>query len=149
MSLRVGAPLPSLSGATSWLNCKVDDQDLRGRPVLVHFWAMSCPACKDNMPVLQGMVNRFTTDNLAVVAVHLPRNQTDMDVDKVAAAVKALGMTEPCAVDNQQAIAGLFETDGKWPWYFLFDREARLKRRAAGSFGLKMMQIGFTQLFGS
>ncbi len=101
MALSIGALLPSFVGATEWLN---NDEpgpgDLAGRPVLVHFWAVSCPACKVNMPDVQKLQTKYGTFGLRVVAVHLPRGNADLNTALVRTVAAELGMTEPCAVDN-------------------------------------------------
>ena len=53
MPLRLGSAMPELTGATEWLNGGVDAASLQGHPVLVHFWAVSCHICHDNMPAVQ------------------------------------------------------------------------------------------------
>ena len=52
MALRVGTHLPSLEGATQWFNGETNAEELRGHPVLIHFWSVSCPACLYNMESL-------------------------------------------------------------------------------------------------
>ncbi len=53
MLMLIGANLPSLDAATEWLNGMVENASLLSCPLLVQFWAISCPICKFNMPRLQ------------------------------------------------------------------------------------------------
>ena len=47
--------MPSMEGATTWFNGSLEslEEQIKGKPVLVHFWAVSCGICKQKMPQLQ------------------------------------------------------------------------------------------------
>ena len=146
MSLRLGTELPDLSGATEWLNGEVDRSHLIGSPVLVHFWAMSCYICKQNLPTIEAWQQTYGTLGLKVLAVHMPRQESDMDTATVKATATEFAIREPCAIDNTHAIGDAFQTGGFWPHYFLFDAEGKLINRAAGDAGLKMMDGALQRL---
>ena len=146
MPLRLGSPMPALSGATEWLNGEPAQADLRGAPVLVHFWAVSCHICHDNMPTLRKWRDEYGPRGLKLVGIHMPRQEDDMDVAKVREEVKAMDVTEPCAVDNTHAMADAFQNKFM-PAYFLFDREGNLKSRTAGDAGLAMLESALARQF--
>jgi thiol-disulfide isomerase/thioredoxin len=137
--LRSGAPLPALEGATAWINREPAPDELRGRPVFVQFWALSCYLCKENMPVIRAWKQRFGP-HVAFVSIHMPRQESDMDVARVEATARAEGMDEPVAVDGAHLLGDRFETGGIWPAYFLFDADGKLRARAAGAAGLGVME---------
>jgi thiol-disulfide isomerase/thioredoxin len=145
--LRSGAPLPSLEGATRWIHGEVTPDELRGRPTLVQFWAMSCHICKDNLPILKDWKGRYGARGLQFVSVHMPREEADTAINAVEAAAREHGMDDPVAIDNAHAIGDRFETGGLWPAYFLFDAEGKLRSRAAGAAGLSIMQSAIDRLF--
>jgi thiol-disulfide isomerase/thioredoxin len=146
MPLRSGTEMPELEGATEWLSGKEISRDaLIGKPTLIHFWAVSCYICKNNMPTLQEW-KRTYGDKLNVVAVHMPRNEGDLDTDKVQAIISEFALEEPVAVDNEHTVGDRFQTSGIWPHYFLFDAEGKLRGRSAGDAGLKMMEATLTRL---
>jgi thiol-disulfide isomerase/thioredoxin len=60
-AILVGSPSPPLEG--------IDLAALRGRPVLVFFWAHWCPACKRQVPSIAAAARRFGPRGLAVVGV--------------------------------------------------------------------------------
>jgi thiol-disulfide isomerase/thioredoxin len=144
MAMRSGAPLPELTGATEWING--EPPNLTGIPVLVHFWAMSCPICHDNMATVAEWREKYREAGLQVVGVHMPRQQEDTDINAVRAEAASLGITEPCAIDNEHTIGERFENQ-LWPAYFLFDGEGRMRGRAAGYAGLKMIEAPLKRLF--
>ena len=140
MPLPIGTSLPPLDGATEWLDGPLAINALQGRPMLVQFWAISCPICKLNMPSLLSLLETYRHEGLQILSVHTPRMDADMDVEKVRVAARELALTGPCAIDNTHAIGDLFQTGGFWPCYFLFDAGGKLRSRAAGSLGLKMAE---------
>jgi thiol-disulfide isomerase/thioredoxin len=146
MPLRLGSPMPELSGATEWLNGEPAQNDLRGSPVLVHFWATSCHICHDNMPTLRKWRDEYGPRGLKLVGIHMPRQEEDMDVAKVREDVKAMDVTEPCAIDNTHAMADAFQNKFM-PAYFLFDRDGNLKSRTAGDAGLAMLESALARQF--
>ena len=51
MPMRIGTEMPKLAGATEWFGATQAhaEAEAQGRPVLVHFWSVSCGICKENM----------------------------------------------------------------------------------------------------
>lgn len=45
--------------------------DFRGRPVILSFWATWCPACKEELPVLDRLYRRYKNQGLMVLAVSI------------------------------------------------------------------------------
>lgn len=147
MPLRLGTPMPSLAGATEWINGEPKWDELRGAPVLVHFWAVSCHICHENMPSIVEWRDAYAAAGLRVVAIHMPREEADTDVARVRDDVARMKITEPCGVDNLHAVADAF--DNRYvPAYFLFDREGVLKSRAAGDAGIGLLKGALARQFG-
>ena len=73
-------PIPRLGAAA------LDLASLRGKVVLVNFWATWCPACRTELPILDRLARGGRTD-LAVVAI-----TTDRDRSLVAPFVKKLNL---------------------------------------------------------
>ena len=80
--MKLRQPMPELTGAKEWLNGEVTREELIGdKPTLIHFWSVSCHLCKEAMP----QVNQFRDeykDQLNVIAVHMPRSEDDLDLEK-------------------------------------------------------------------
>ena len=145
MPLQVGIERPILTGATGWLHEGTEPEEV-GLPTLIQFWAISCPVCKINMPRLQEFLDTYRQQGLQLVSVHMPRMEADTDVEKVKAAVQELGLTGPCAIDNNHTLGDRFQTGGVWPCYFLFDADGKLRSRAAGALGIKMAENSLKRL---
>ena len=135
--------MPELEGATTWFNGSPEDlkEHIRGKPTLVHFWAVSCGICKDKMPQLKELIAKYEPLGLKTVAVHMPRYEADTDLDTVNEVMTSINITEPTAVDSLHKLKDAFQNEQGWvPIYYLFDAEGKLKTRAAGEFGVSVLQ---------
>jgi thiol-disulfide isomerase/thioredoxin len=146
VALTIGSDFPDLDGATEWLNKKMSPEELRHGPIIVQFWAVSCPLCKRNLPKLQQFLETYRKDKLSLVSVHMPRMEADMDVERVKMAIAEMELTGPCAIDNTHALGDRFQTGGVWPCYFLFDAKCKLRSRASGALGIKMAENSLKRL---
>ena len=115
--------------------------------LLIHFWAKSCPACHANMPHLQKIRDKYSKKGLQIIAVHRPMGKHDLDIEEVRKIATELGITEPCALDNDHKIGDALGVDA-WPTYFLFDAEGKLRRHARGNFGVKMIEQALIRMYG-
>lgn len=130
MPLRRGAPLPSLEGATEAFHAEgFDPAALTGRPVLVHFWGVSCHICHEVMDQVTAL--RDENPGLGFIGVHMPQKEADLDVALVQRDIEEYGLTHTILVDNQHTIAQRFENQFV-PAFYLFDHEGKLYFRASG-----------------
>ena len=149
MPMRIGTEMPSLEGATEWLNATGAHaaHEAQGHPTLVHFWSVSCGICKDNLPRVAEWRDERAADGLRVIAIHMPRYEADTDTEKVREAVALYQITEPCAVDNEHRLRDAFQNEhGYVPAYYLFDRAGRLRGFAAGEHGLKVISTALERV---
>lgn len=152
MPMRIGTPLPSLEGATEWLSSSPDEvlKDTAGRPVLVHFWSVSCGMCKDNLPRVAEWREKYAPAGLKLVAIHMPRYPADMDATSVPEAVNQYQINDPAAVDNEHKLRDAFQNEkGFVPAYYLFDDQHKLKSFAAGEFGVKVIEPALDRMLGT
>lgn len=150
MPMRIGDPLPALDGATAWFNGSLEDtmQHIKGQPTLIHFWAVSCGICKDKMPQLRDLISKYEPAGLKTIAVHMPRYEADTDLDTVNEAIQRFMISEPTAVDGLHKLRDVFQNEQGWvPVYYLFDAEGKLKTRAAGEFGISVLQTALDKMF--
>jgi thiol-disulfide isomerase/thioredoxin len=115
-------------------------------PVLVHFWSVSCHLCHENMPEVREWKRRFEPLGLRFVAVHMPRQESDTQMERIQEMLSEMGVDEPCAVDNTLAVSDEFQNTFV-PAYFLFDAEGRLKSRSAGANGIRLLGPALERMF--
>lgn len=150
MPMKIGDALPTFEGATGWLNELQESADnyVSGNPTLVYFWATSCGICKENMPELQKLKIKYKEQGLKTVAIHMPRYETDTNLEKVKATVEEHCINDVCAIDNQHKLKDAFLNEQGWvPIYYLFDAEGKLKSRAAGEFGIGVLTGALEKMF--
>jgi len=136
MALRMRSPMPSFDGVGTWLNGAAPSPErLAGKPVLVHFWSLSCYICHDVAAQVAGWRDRFAAEGLEVIAIHQPRGPEELDLAKVSAdAFGAMGLTQPCAIDNEHTLVDRFANQFV-PAYYVFNRNHELRHFQAGDKG--------------
>jgi peroxiredoxin len=94
-------------------------KDLRGKVVLVNFWATWCPPCRKEMPDLEALGKRFKDQGLAILAI------SDEDAAKVKPFIVERQFTFPILLDPGRKANKLFAVEGI-PKTFIYDRDGRM-----------------------
>lgn len=124
--------MPSLTGATQWLNSQpLTPEMLRGKVVLVDFWTYSCINCLRTLPYLKAWNEKYRAQGLVIIGVHTPEFTFEKDQRNVEQAVRDLGLTYPVAMDNQYAIWNAFKNE-YWPAHYLIDAQGRIRHQHFG-----------------
>jgi thiol-disulfide isomerase/thioredoxin len=140
MPLRMDSQMPALKGGTNWFNSEpVTNEQLAGHPTLIHFWAISCHMCKESLPEITKWIEKYGPQGLKVVAIHMPRQESDTNVDEVKKAIDEYEVKQPCVVDNWHEITDAFENKYV-PAFYLFDAEGKLRDFKAGEKAPKMVE---------
>ncbi|MEI5905968.1 TlpA disulfide reductase family protein [Bacillus spongiae] len=137
--MKLRTSMPELAGATGWLNGEVLKANLVGeKPTLIHFWAVSCHLCKEAMPQVNEFRDKYN-DRLNVVAVHMPRSEDDLDLEKVKQVATEHDISQPIFIDNEHKLTDAFENQYV-PAYYVFDKDGNLRHFQAGGSGMKMLE---------
>jgi cytochrome c biogenesis protein CcdA/thiol-disulfide isomerase/thioredoxin len=124
--------MPSLSGATGWLNSPpLTAKDLRGKVVLVDFWTYSCINCIRSLPYIKAWAAKYKGHGLIVIGVHSPEFAFEKDPANVRRAVHDLGVTYPVALDDNLAIWKAFNNE-YWPAHYFIDPQGRIRHHHFG-----------------
>ena len=91
---------------------------LRGKVVFVNFWATWCDPCKEEMPAMERLYQRFRDRGLVVVALSV-----DAQASRVAPFVRERRLSFPVGLDRRMTVANL---------YTVPSAPSRLHRRPAG-----------------
>lgn len=146
MPLRMDSPLPSLDGGTDWFNsAPITNEELKGHAVLVHFWAVSCGICKESLPDITRWIETYGPKGLKVISVHMPRQQSDTDLEAVKQNIAEYEIKQPCVVDNWHTITDAFENKYV-PAFYLFDKDHKMRDFKAGEKAAKMMEQALERL---
>ena len=98
-------------------------QALRGKVVLVNFWATWCDPCRREMPDLETLYRRFKNQGLVVLAI------SDDDAGKVKQLLAEKRFTYPVLLDPGRKVNDLFRIEGI-PKSFVYDRDGKLVAQA-------------------
>lgn len=140
MPLRMDSDLPSLDGGTEWFNsAPIDKDSLKGSTVLIHFWSISCGTCKESLPDIARWIETYGPKGLKVIAIHMPRQESDTNVSAVKEAIDEYEIKQPCVVDNWHTITDAFENKFV-PAYYVFDTNLKMRHFSAGEKAVKMVE---------
>ena len=131
-NLRVEGHLPSLAGATGWINSPpLTPEALRGKVVLIDFWTYSCINCLRTLPYVRAWADKYKDAGLVVLGVHAPEFAFEKNPANVRKAVKDLGIGFPVALDNDFAIWRGFDNQA-WPAFYFVDAQGRIRHHQFG-----------------
>lgn len=108
----------------------ISNESLRGKVVLVNFWATWCTPCRVEMPLLEQMAARHKDAGFVIVGLAVDRVSTE----QVRAFVQDRGVTYPIAhVDGsaEQVFGGVHG----YPTSFLIDRTGKIRQAVIGPIG--------------
>jgi peroxiredoxin len=94
-------------------------RDLKGKVVLVNFWATWCPPCRKEMPDLQALYDKYKGQGLIILSI------SDEEVGKVSPFITERKISYPVLLDPGRKVAEAFVVEGI-PKSFVYDREGKL-----------------------
>lgn len=125
-TLEYESNLPSLAGATEWLNSEpLTPADLRGHVVLVDFWTFTCVNWIRTAPYRRAWDEKYREHGLTVIGVHTPEFPFERDVDSIRAAIDERRLAYPVAVDSDYAIWNAF-ANRYWPALYVADPQGAI-----------------------
>jgi cytochrome c biogenesis protein CcdA/thiol-disulfide isomerase/thioredoxin len=126
---------PPLAGISAWQNTPgdkpLDLASLRGKVVLVDFWAYSCINCQRAIAHVNAWYSTYEKAGLEVIGVHTPEYAFEHVNSNVAAGAKRLGIHYPVALDNDYATWNNYGNDS-WPADYLVDATGTVRFASVG-----------------
>jgi len=104
--------------------------DLRGRVVLINFWATWCASCRGEMPDLDELHAELGDRDVSILGI-----ATDRDPALVGPYVAELGIHYPILLDPNAVSAAIFGGVEGYPKTFILDREGLLYSSYLGARG--------------
>ncbi len=94
-------------------------KDLKGKVVMLNFWATWCPPCRKEMPDLENLYRQFEPQGLVILGI------SDDEPEKVREFVQKQGTTYPVLLDPGSKVNELLHIQGI-PKTFVYDREGKI-----------------------
>ena len=146
VQLRTEGELPSLGGATEWLNSPpLTAAGLRGKVVLIDFWTYSCINWRRTLPYVRAWAEKYKNQGLVVIGVHAPEFDFEKNIDNVRRAAKDMKIDYPVAIDSDHAIWRAFRND-YWPALYFVDAQGHIRHHEFGEGEYDRSEIVLQQL---
>ena len=124
---RIYPQAPEFEPGSDWLNSTpLTMEELRGKVVLVHFYAFQCHNCHANFEIYRRWHERYDDADVVVIGIQTPETRRERDPDAVRAAAEERGLEFPILVDldskNWKAWGNTM-----WPTVYVVDRNGYLR----------------------
>jgi thiol-disulfide isomerase/thioredoxin len=124
---RLRVHMPSLAGATGWINSgPLGSAELRGHVVLVDFWTWTCINWLRTEPYIRAWSRAYRDDGLVVIGVHTPEFSFEHGIEGVRRATEERGIDHPVAVDDEYEVWSAFDNH-YWPALYFVDTEGVIR----------------------
>jgi thiol-disulfide isomerase/thioredoxin len=119
--------IPSLNGATEWLNTSpLTPEGLRGQVVLVDFCTYTCVNWLRTLPYVRAWADKYRDAGLVVIGAHTPEFPFEKDLDNVRWALKEMDVRYPIAVASNYGVWRAFDNN-YWPAVYIADPNGRIR----------------------
>ena len=127
----VGQISPPLK-TTEWINsAPMTLEELKGKVVLIDFWAWGCPECAKTLPHLKDLHAKYSDQGLVVIGVHTPRGEFEKNVEDVRRTVAEKGIEYPVTIDHEY-LTWLDYLANAWPTHYVVDKEGVIQLSHTG-----------------
>jgi cytochrome c biogenesis protein CcdA/thiol-disulfide isomerase/thioredoxin len=121
---------PDIKGIQQWLGtpggAPVELEALRGKVVLLDFWAYSCINCQRSIPHVTAWDEAYRDAGLRVIGIHSPEYAFEKEAGNVAAAADRFGIHYPVALDNNLGTWTNYR-NRYWPAHYLIDADGTVR----------------------
>jgi peroxiredoxin len=122
----------------------VNLSDFRGKPVMLNFWSINCPACQFQMPYIQVFYSERSDQEITLLTINVGDSTS-----AVQDYVTSRGLTFPVLLDPEGRVAGAYGIIGV-PMTFFIDAEGILRAYKIGAFqSQKEMESALMEVFPS
>ncbi len=98
--------------------------DLKGKVVLVDFWASWCAPCKKELPILDQLAKKYTADGKPVVVVAVNIDQDRGNAQKIVHELKISGLR--IGLDPAGKVAGAYDVP-TMPSSYVIDTQGAIR----------------------
>jgi len=95
--------------------------EYRGNVVMINFWATWCGPCRQEMPLLDDLYNRYQRVGFSLLGVNI-----DDDSRRAMRMIEELGVSFPVLFDADKEVSKLYQVEAM-PVTVLLDREGTVR----------------------
>ena len=103
--------------------------DLKGKVVILDFWATYCPPCRQEIPHLNALLAKYGAKNLHIVGLNVGGDDDRPEILEFVAATK---FDYPIAFPEDELTRFVFANRDDIPQTAIFDRKGRLLKKIIG-----------------
>ncbi|HMO16024.1 MAG TPA: redoxin domain-containing protein [Pirellulaceae bacterium] len=124
---RTYAMAPELVASTEWIGDPIGSiLDLRGKVVVVHFYAFQCINCRNNFDRYDEWVEKFKDSDVVFLGIQTPETKAEADADQVRNAAERDRLRFPVLIDlehkNWKAWGNTM-----WPTVYVIDKRGYIR----------------------
>ena len=116
-------------------------EDVKGKKVIVNFWATWCEPCREEMPVFE----EYDAQNEDVVVVAVNMTHKDGKIEIITDFVKEYSLTFPVVLEKTGEVSKAYEVINIPSTYFL-DEDGTIQLRINGSLDETMLDLYMDKL---
>lgn len=132
VQLPIEGELPSLAGATAWLNSQpLAVEHLRGEVVLINFCTYTCINWLRQLPYVRAWSEKYKDQGLVMIGVHTPEFEFEKNINNVRRALQDMKIDYPVAIDSDYVIWRAFK-NRYWPALYFVDTQGRIRHHQFG-----------------
>ena len=126
------APEFTQTAAERWLNsAPLRIADLRGKVIMLDFWAFECWNCYRSFPWLNDLEARFQDKGLQIIGIHTPEFEREKNPETLARKIKEFKLHHPVMMDNDFAYWNAMR-NRYWPAFYLIDKKGNVRATFIG-----------------
>ena len=114
--------------------------ELRGKLVVLNFWATWCGPCREEMPLFEQAIAERAADGLVILAVNVRESE-----EQVRPFVQRLGLTYPIGMDKNGTLARRYRVRS-YPTTYFIGRDGAVEGRRVGAYTRQILFGRLSQL---
>ena len=124
---QIWAVAPEVRGVDAWINSDpLTLQQLRGKVVVVHFWAFGCINCIRNLPHYQSWHEKFSAKDVTIIGFQTPETDSERNLENLRKQVRERQIAYPVAFDLQSENWKVW-ANNMWPSVYLIDKRGQVR----------------------
>ncbi len=104
---------------------KISLNDYRGKVVIIEFWATWCPPCKESIPVIEAIQEKYAPRGLSIIGISL--DEGPGVEEKVSAFRDAYKIGYPIIIDSDGKISSRYRVSSI-PTFFILDKNLKIAK---------------------